>query len=287
MTLPDIEVAGSVALVTGAAGGMGEHLALGLARRGASVVLLDRDEPGLARVAAAIKRQSPSVNASTYVVDLSDREQTDTAISRIVVAHPDLNLLFNNAGVALGGRFTQTSEADFDWLMQINLLAPIRITRALLPLLIENGNAHIVNTSSLFGLVAPPGQTAYSTSKFGLRGFSESLRHELGEEDLPVGVTVVHPGGIRTNIAANARVAAGVTARERVMQQKSFAAMLSYPADKAAEDILAAAIHRKPRLLIGRDAKMLDIMARTRPGSYWKLMKASMTVVAQRKAKSS
>lgn len=102
-----------------------------------------------------------------------------------------------------------------------------------------------------------------------------------------MGVTVVHPGGIRTNIAANARVAGGVTARERVMQQKSFAAMLSYPAEKAAEDILAAAIHRKPRLLIGRDAKMLDVMARTRPGSYWKLMKASMTVVAQRKAKSS
>lgn len=287
MTLPDIEVAGSVALVTGAAGGMGEHLARGLARRGANVVMLDRDEPGLARVAAAIERQSPSVSVTTYVVDLSDREQTDTAISRIVVAHPDVNLLFNNAGVALGGRFSQTSEADFDWLMQINLLAPIRITRALLPLLIENGNAHIVNTSSLFGLVAPPGQTAYSTSKFGLRGFSESLRHELGEQGSQVGLTVVHPGGIRTNIAANARVAGGVDPKERAAQQKSFAAMLSYPAEKAAEDILAAAIHRKPRLLIGRDAKALDLMARTRPGGYWKLMKASMTAVAQRKAKSS
>lgn len=287
MTLANINVNGSVALVTGAAGGMGEHLALGLARRGAGVAMLDRDEAGLARVAHEIAQQSPSATVTTYVVDLADREQTDAAISRTVVAHPDLNLLFNNAGVALGGRFTQTSETDFDWLMEINLLAPIRITRALLPILIENGNAHIVNTSSLFGLVAPPGQTAYSTSKFGLRGFSESLRHELGEEGSPVGVTVVHPGGIRTNIARNARVAGGVDPKERAEQQKSFAAMLSYPAEQAAQDILEAAIHRKPRLLIGQDAKALDIMARTRPGGYWKLMKASMAAVAKRKAKSS
>lgn len=285
MALPDVIVEGSVALVTGAAGGMGEHLALGLARRGAHVVLLDRDEPGLTRVAEVIATQSPSVRVTRYVVDLADRVDTDALIARIAQAHPDLNLLFNNAGVALGGRFGQTSAQDFDWLLEINLLAPIRITRALLPLLIENGNAQVVNTSSLFGLVAPPGQTAYCTSKFGLRGFSESLRHELAEEDQPVGVTVVHPGGIRTNIAVNARVGEGVDETERAAQQQSFAAMLSYPADRAAEDIITAAIHRRPRLLIGQDAKALDVMARTRPAGYWKLMKTSMAAVAKRKAK--
>lgn len=286
MALPDVVVEGSVALVTGAAGGMGEHIARGLARRGAGVVLLDRDEAGLARVAQAIRSESPAVTVTTYVVDLADRAGTDTVISRVVDAHPDVNLLFNNAGVALGGRFVQTSEQDFEWLLEINLLAPIRITRAFLPILIENGNAHVVNTSSLFGLVAPPGQTAYSTSKFGLRGFSESLRHELAEEEQPVGVTVVHPGGIRTNIAVNARVAEGVDEAESAAQKKSFAAMLSYPADRAAEDIIEAMVGRKPRLLIGQDAKALDVMARTRPAGYWKLMKASMAAVAKRKAKS-
>ncbi len=281
MKRPELVVEGATALVTGAAGGMGEHIARGLARRGADVVLLDQDRTGLTRVAGAIDRET-SVSVSAHPVDLADRAATDTAIARIRDAHPDLSMLFNNAGVAVGGRFTQVSAEDFDWLLEINLLAPIRLTRALLPTLLENGQGQVVNTSSLFGLVGPPGQSAYCTSKFGLRGFSESLRSELEQEGHPVGVTVVHPGGIRTNIAARARIAEGVDPREAEESRAAFAKMLRYPPEQAAEEIIEAAIARRRRLLIGNDAKGLDVLARLAPTRYWSLMGRAMALASRR-----
>ena len=209
MSRPELVVAGGTAVVTGAAGGMGEHLAKGLARRGADLVVLDRDAAGLERVVAEIGRETPGARVTPFVVDLSDRAAADEVIVRIRDEHAGVTMLFNNAGVAVGGRFVDVSAQDFDWLLEINLLVPIRLTRALLPLMLANGQGQVVNTSSLFGLIGPPGQSAYSTSKFGLRGFSESLRSELEAEGQPVGVTSVHPGGIRTGIAKNARIAAG------------------------------------------------------------------------------
>lgn len=283
MKRPDLVVSGGTALVTGAAGGMGEHIARSLARRGADLVLLDRDADGLARVAADLGRETPGAEVTTSVVDLADRAATDTAIARIRAGHPEVTMLFNNAGVAVGGRFTQVGAADFDWLLEINLLAPIRLTRALLPVMLENGQGQVVNTSSLFGLVGPPGQSAYCTSKFGLRGFSESLRSELDAEQHPVGVTVVHPGGVKTNIAVNAKVAAGVDPAEAEQGKKDFAKMLTYPADRAAEEIVEAAIARRPRLLIGNDAKGLDVLARLAPARYWSLMGRAMALAARKR----
>lgn len=283
MKRPELHVSGGTAVVTGAAGGMGEHIARGLARRGADLVVLDRDGEGLARVAADLGRETPGARVTTYVVDLADRAATDTVIARIRDAHPEVTMLFNNAGVAVGGRFTQVGAADFDWLLEINLLAPIRLTRALLPVMLENGQGQVVNTSSLFGLVGPPGQSAYCTSKFGLRGFSESLRSELDAEQHPVGVTVVHPGGIKTNIAVNAKVAAGVDAAEAEQGKKEFARMLTYPADRAAEEIIEATIARQPRLLIGKDAKGLDVLARVTPSRYWSLMGRAMALAARKR----
>ena len=282
MRRPALVVAGGTAVVTGAAGGMGEHLATGLARRGADLVLLDRDAEGLARVAADIARETPGAQVDTHVVDLADRGEADAVIARIRDGHPGVTMLFNNAGVAIGGRFGQVSAADFDWLLEINLLVPIRLTRALLPVMLENGQGQVVNTSSLFGLVGPPGQSAYSTSKYGLRGFSESLRSQLEAEERPVGVTVVHPGGIRTNIATNARVAEGVDPVEAEQNKKAFAKMLTYPADRAAEEIIEAAIARRPRLLIGNDARALDVVARLSPSRYWSLMGRAMALAARR-----
>ncbi len=282
MRRPELVVAGGTALVTGAAGGMGEHIAKGLARRGADLVVLDRDETGLTRVAGDIRRATPGAGVDACVVDLSDRTATDAAIARIRDAHPGLTMIFNNAGVAVGGEFAQVGAADFDWLLEINLLAPIRVTRALLPLLVENGEGQVVNTSSLFGLVGPPGQSAYCTSKFGLRGFSESLRSELASTGAGVGVTVVHPGGIRTNIANNARIAAGVPEAEARRNRKAFAKMLRYPADQAAEETIEAAVYRRPRLLIGNDAKALDALARLSPSHYWPLMSRAMSLAAKR-----
>ena len=281
MKRPTLVVAGGTAVVTGAAGGMGEHIARGLARRGAHLAILDRDRDGLDRVVGEIGREDPDVQVSSYVVDLSVREEADAAIARVRDAHPDIRMLFNNAGVALGGRFTEVSAEDFDWLLEVNLLAPIRLTRALLPLMLENGQGQVVNISSLFGLVGPPGQSAYSTSKFGLRGFSESLRSELESEKLPVGLTVVHPGGIKTNIAVNARVGGNVSAEEAAREQKSFAKMLSYPADRAAEEIIKAAISRQSRLVIGRDAMALDVLARLAPAWYGTPMRVLMSAVAK------
>ena len=287
MKRPELIISGGTAVVTGAAGGMGEHIAKGLARRGADLVLLDVDAVGLTRVAEEIARQTPGAAVTTYETDLSDRAAADEVIDRIRDRHPGVSLLFNNAGVAVGGRFGQVGVEDFDWLLEINLLAPIRFTRALLPIMMENGEGQVVNTSSLFGLVGPPGQTAYCTSKFGLRGFSESLRSELDEEGQPVGVTVVHPGGIKTRIAENARVAGGVDEQEAARNKKAFAKMLTYPADRAAEEIIEAALARRPRLLIGRDAKGLDVLARATPARYWSLMGRAMALAAQKKTRAS
>lgn len=282
MKRPDLVVAGGTAVVTGAAGGMGEHLAKGLARRGADLVVLDRDAAGLERVVAEIGRETPGAWVTPFVVDLSERAAADAAIARIRDEHAGVTMLFNNAGVAVGGRFVDVSAQDFDWLLEINLLVPIRFTRALLPLMLANGQGQVVNTSSLFGLIGPPGQSAYSTSKFGLRGFSESLRSELEAEDQPVGVTSVHPGGIRTGIARNARIAAGTGPDESERGRAAFDKVLRYPADRAAEEIIEAAIARRPRLLIGNDARALDAVARLLPARYWSLMGRGMALAAKR-----
>lgn len=282
MKRPDLVVAGGTAVVTGAAGGMGEHIATGLARRGADLVVLDRDADGLDRVVAEIGRETPGARVTPFVVDLADRAAADETIERIHDEHPGVTMLFNNAGVAVGGRFTEVRAADFDWLLEINLLVPIRLTRALLPLMLGNGEGQVVNTSSLFGLIGPPGQSAYSTSKFGLRGFSESLRSELEAEGRPVGVTSVHPGGIRTGIARNARIPEGVDRQEAEEGVRDFDKVLRYPADRAAEEIIEAAIARRPRLLIGNDARALDAVARVLPGRYWSLMGRAMSLAAKR-----
>jgi short-subunit dehydrogenase len=189
------------AIVTGAASGIGEQLAHQLARRGNALALVDRDAGRLEHVTRAIGSVS-SRPVSSYVVDLCDDAATHALGVALAGEHPDTTLLINNAGVALAGSFEQVSEAEFDWLLAINFRAVVTLTRALLPVLRANSGSHLVNVSSLFGLIAPPGQVAYVTSKFAVRGFTEALRAELAGS---VGVTVVHPGGIRTRIAETAR----------------------------------------------------------------------------------
>ena len=191
MKRPDLVVAGGTAVVTGAAGGMGEHIATGLARRGADLVVLDRDADGLDRVVAEIGRETPGARVTPFVVDLADRAAADETIERIHDEHPGVTMLFNNAGVAVGGRFTEVGAADFDWLLEINLLVPIRLTRALLPLMLGNGEGQVVNTSSLFGLIAFPGQVTYNSAKFAVRGYTEALRIELAIAGVPVSATSV------------------------------------------------------------------------------------------------
>lgn len=281
--LPTLRLEGATAVVTGAAGGMGEHLARGLARRGASVIAADVRREPLIRVCESIREESPEVAVYDYVVDLADTAAADSFTDWVRSEHPEVRVLVNNAGVALGGHLSEVSREDVDWLLTVNLLTPVRMTHALLPLLLANGaasdgHAHIVMMSSLFGLVAPPGQSAYSTSKFGLRGFSEGLRHELAETRALCGITQVHPGGIRTDIARHARVGSGADPEQERQGREAFERLLRFPADRAAELVIEAMVARNPRLLIGADAKVLQALARVAPTRYWSVLSRGMSL---------
>ncbi len=262
--------AGGTAVVTGAASGIGEALAVQLAARGSNLVLVDRDEERLDGVAEGLRATHPGLTVDTYVVDLSDDAATAEAAEALSTGHPETTLLVNNAGVALGGRFDQVSLDEFDWVMAVNFRSVVRLTHALLPALKSHPGSHLVNVSSVFGIFAPAGQAAYSASKFAVRGFSEAVRHELAENR--VGVTVVHPGGIKTRIAESARTGSGVSVEEYEQGRKQFAKLLTMPPETAATQIMAAIENRRPRLLIGWSAKVPDVLVRLMPGTYWKVI---------------
>jgi short-subunit dehydrogenase len=274
VSIQPFQFAGATAVVTGAAGGMGEHLARGLAERGSHLLLVDRDAAGLDDVASSLRSTYPDGRVTTIVADLSDRDAVERVVLDVRTATDRIDLLVNNAGVALAGRFEQISMDDFDWVMAVNFTAPVLLTHRLLPLVAPGG--HIVNVSSIFGLVGPTGQTAYSSSKFALRGFTESLRNEL----LPrgIGVTSVHPGGIRTNIALNARIGGSLSDADVERAKQSFDRLLTFPADRAAELMLEAVKARKPRLLIGLSAKVPDVVARVAPLSFGTFERAATAV---------
>jgi short-subunit dehydrogenase len=264
------QFSGGTAVVTGAASGIGAALAGLLAARGSNLVLVDRDKERLDGVAEQVRRDHPALAVDTYVVDLSDDAATAEAADALAAAHPGTTLLVNNAGVALGGRFDQVTLEEFDWVMAVNFRSVVRLTHAFLPVLKAHPGSHLVNVSSVFGIFAPAGQAAYSASKFAVRGFSEAVRHELAEDG--VGVTVVHPGGIKTRIAETARTGSGVSAEEYEQGRKQFSKLLRMPPEDAAAQIVAAVEKRRPRLLIGASAKIPDVLVRLMPGSYWKLI---------------
>lgn len=259
---------GGVAVVTGAASGIGAALSRALAGRGCALALVDRDAQGL----EASRRAAESLGAavSTHLLDLRDAQGILALPEAVLGRHGRVSLLVNNAGVALGGRFAESELADIDWLMDINLHAPIRMTHAFLPALLREEAAQVVNVSSLYGLVAPPGQTAYCASKFGLRGFSESLRHEHAGDGL--GVTTVHPGGVATAIARNARLSPRLDPQEAERGRIAFERMLRLSPDKAAQAILAAVERRAPRAIVGADARLVTLIARIAPVRYWPVL---------------
>jgi len=264
---------GGTAVVTGAASGIGAALAAGLAARGSNLVLLDRDADGLAAVAAAARALPTGVRVTEHVADLADPAAAVAAGQAIAAAHPETTLLINNAGVALAGRFDQVDAAQFDAVIAVNFQAVVTMTRALLPALTAHPGAHLVALSSIFGIVAPPGQTAYCASKFAVRGFLESLRGELAP--MGVGVTCVHPGGVRTNIARNAIVGARLPATQWEAGRDQFDQLLTLAPADAAEIILRAVHRRRPRVLVGRDAVILDKLARMLPVGNGRLLSAA------------
>src|SRR6202790_5035605 len=207
-------ILGAAAAVTGAASGIGRALALELAARGCDLALADRDEAGLQAVAAEIAK-AHARKVTVHRVDVGEPAEIEAFAQAALAAHPGLNILVNNAGVALLGQFNEIDQAQMDWLMNINFWGVVHATRAFLPHLARQRAAHIVNLSSLFGIIAPPGQSAYCAAKFAVRGFSESLRHELATANSSVRLSVVHPGGVTTNIVRNSRTGVGVTDNER------------------------------------------------------------------------
>ena len=259
---------GRVAVITGAAGGIGQAIARSMAKRGCNLALADLNEDGLEQTARLIGN---SVRVTRHKLDVADGAAVAAFPAIVEAAHGHVDVVVNNAGVALGGRFDQLTEDEFDWVMGINFQGVVRMSRAFLPLLKERDQAQLVNLSSLFGIIAPPGQTAYAAAKFAVRGFSEALRNELLAGKSSVGVTVVHPGGVRTGIAQNARVAGAVTEAERAVAQAGFAKALKMPVEEAGEIIVRGIEQRRPRVLVGNDARMASIVERIMPVGYWRL----------------
>jgi short-subunit dehydrogenase len=274
-------IKGAAIAVTGAASGIGRALAIELAARGAALALADRDEAGLASVAAEIGGKA---KVSTHRVDVGEPSQIASFAQAAIATHPSLNIVVNNAGVALLGQFNEIDQSQMEWLFNINFWGVVHSTRAFLPHLASRAEAHLVNVSSIFGIVAPPGQTAYAAAKFAVRGFSESLRHELQLANSLVRVSVVHPGGILTNIVRNSRAGSGVTDNARRVQSiERFDQIAKTTPKDAALRIIEGIEKNKQRILIGGDARMMDILQRLRPATYWAVLARRIERMAQKK----
>lgn len=262
---------GRVAAITGAGSGIGRALANELAKRGAHLALSDIDDDGLAETVAQC--EGHGVKITSQRVDVADRAAVEAWAERVVTDHGKVNLIFNNAGVALGATIESVSYEDFEWLIGINFWGVVYGTKAFLPYLRASGEGHVVNTSSVFGLISVPSQAAYNAAKFAVRGFTDALRMELEIEGAPVSVTTIHPGGIKTNIAKNARIdpslqdLTGDPEKARRDFEKAF---VTSP-EKAARQILAAVQRDKRRALVGPDAKIVDFVSRLPAGFYQRI----------------
>jgi NAD(P)-dependent dehydrogenase (short-subunit alcohol dehydrogenase family) len=250
---------GKVVVITGAGSGIGRELALQAADRGARLAISDWDEVGLMETAErARNRRAREVR--TDKLDVRDRAAMRQYAAAVAEELGTVNVLVNNAGVALHGDFEETGYEDFEWVMDVNFWGVVQGTKEFLPHLIASGDGHVVNISSLFGLLGMPGQTAYNSSKFGVRGFTEALRQEMLIAGHPVGVSCVHPGGIRTAIARNARSTAS---HDQAQVAQFFDRKLARTsAEDAARTIIDGVLAGRPRIVVGADAKALDLLVR-------------------------
>jgi butyryl-CoA dehydrogenase len=262
------EFNGRVAAITGAGSGIGRALANNLARRGTDLALADINEPGLAETVGQC--EGHGVKVTSQRLDVADRAAVYSWADRVVEDHGKVNLIFNNAGVALGATIEAMSYEDFEWLMNINFWGVVHGTKAFLPHLKASGEGHIINVSSVFGLISVPSQSAYNAAKFAVRGFTDTLRMELDIEKSNVSCTTIHPGGIKTNIARDARMDPSVTelTGDPEKARKNFERMFITSPDKAARQILTAVERDRRRALIGPDAKVIDLISRLPGGMY-------------------
>ncbi|MBM5688480.1 SDR family NAD(P)-dependent oxidoreductase [Burkholderia pseudomallei] len=264
-----------VAAITGAGSGMGRSLAVQLAQQHCHVALADRNAVGLAETERIIRALAPSVRVTSRVLDVGDRAAMHTWADETAAAHGRVNLVFNNAGVALSSTIDGMEYSDLEWIVNINFWGVVHGTKAFLPYLKASGDGHVINTSSIFGIFAQPGMSGYNATKYAVRGFTESLRQELDMMKCGVSATCVHPGGIRTNIAQSARLAqnmVGFMVESEQQGKADFEKFFITTADEAARVILHGVRKNKRRVLIGRDARGADWLARTLPAAYQPLV---------------
>ena len=266
------EFRGKVAAITGAGSGIGRALAVELSARGTHLALSDIDDEGLAVTVAACEGRAVKVTSAN--VDVADRSAVEAWADAVVAEHGAVHLVVNNAGVALSATVDAMSYEDLEWLMGINFWGVVHGTKAFLPHLKAAGEGHLVNISSVFGLISIPSQSAYNAAKFAVRGFTDSLRIELEAERCGVSATTVHPGGIRTNIARNARIDASTAevAGDLERARAEFDRMLRTSPEDAANQILTAVQRNRRRALIGPDAIVFDAVSRLPAGVYQRVL---------------
>lgn len=261
-------ISGKLAVITGAASGIGRATAIELARRGARVAVTDVNRDGLAETEALIKAAGGEV--ATYLLDVADRDAFHAFAQEIEETQGGADIVINNAGVAQIARVEDLTYDDFEWVMNIDFWGMVYGTKAFLPQLQAKGSGHIVNVSSLFGLLAVPSQAAYNSAKFAIRGFTEALRHEMRGTEIRV--SCVHPGGIKTNIVRNARFLQSTQATEREEAVTGFDRIARTTPERAGIVIVDGIEKNRERILIGMDAKIIDLLQRLMPASYGKLL---------------
>ncbi len=264
------DVRDAVAVITGAGSGIGRGLAVELASAGAQLALADVNSAGLEETR---KLLGPD-KAKTYVVDVSKASAMESFATQVRHDFGRASILINNAGVALYGTFAEVSLADMEWLFNINYWGVVYGCKFFMPLLEQEHDAHIVNVSSVFGLIGPPGQAAYSSSKFAVRGFTEVLRMELAATNIHV--TCVHPGGIKTPIAQSARIGAHASAEMAAQDLARFHKLTPTTPEEAAKVIVHGILTDKPRVLIGPDARRIDRLQRITPANATSIVVRSM-----------
>lgn len=254
-----------VVVITGAGSGIGRALALECAGHGARLAVSDVSEAGLKETVSLLE-DAAAREVHSSLLDVADREAFTAYVEEVVAHFGRVNVAINNAGVALAGDFVDLDWNDIDWIIGINFWGVVNGSKLLLPHLIESGDGHLVNISSLFGLVSMPGQSMYNASKYAVRGMSEAIRQEMLVADHPVGVTVVHPGGIKTAIARSARVSAkeDSTAIAELFDKK----LARMTPEKAARIIVRAVLKDQARVLVGIDAHAVHHLAKILGSRY-------------------
>jgi short-subunit dehydrogenase len=271
---------GKVVVITGAGSGIGRALALRSADQGALLALSDWDEVGLVETAEQVQTRT-GVEARTDKVDVRDRDAVHQWADSVRQEMGRVNVVVNNAGIALHGDFEETPYEEFERVIDVDFWGVVHGTKAFLPHVIDSGDGHVVNVSSLFGLMAVPGQSAYNAAKFAVRGFTEALRQEMLVAGHPVEVTCVHPGGIKTGIARNGRT---TSSHDQADFARHFDTRLArMTPDRAAEIILGAVLANRPRVLVGADAKALDAMVRVLGSRYQRVVARATARIGPRR----